>query len=68
MCRNTMENISIASASAIQQTQIQNQIDVAVLGKTQQVQKQQGEAAVQLIEQAANVQEQLASGHIDIKL
>ncbi len=63
-----MENLSIASASAIKQSQIQNQVEMAVLGKAQQVQKQQGEAAVQLIEQAANIQEQLGSGHIDVKL
>lgn len=63
-----MENLSIAAASAIQQSKVLNQIDVAVVGKSQQIQKQQGDAIVALIEQAAQVQQQLASGHLDVKL
>lgn len=63
-----MDNLSIAAASSFQQSKIQNQVDVAILGKTQQIQKQQGEAAVALVEQAVQVQQQLASGHLDVKL
>jgi hypothetical protein len=63
-----MENLSIAAASAIQQNKVLNQIDVAIVGKSQQIQKQQGDAIVALIEQAAQVQQQLSSGHLDVKL
>ncbi len=38
------------------QSQVQNQIDFAVAGKTLQAQKQQGDAVVQLIEHAAQIQ------------
>lgn len=63
-----MDNFTIAAASAVKQSQIQNQIDFAVAGKTLQAQKQQGDAVIQLIEQAAQVQEQLANGHLDVEL
>lgn len=63
-----MDNFTIAAASAVKQSQLQNQIDFAVAGKTLQAQKQQGDAAVQLIEQAAQVQEQLANGQLDVEI
>ncbi|MCC6512291.1 MAG: hypothetical protein IT423_24550 [Pirellulaceae bacterium] len=53
---------------AISNAVVQNQIDVAVVSKTRQVQKQQGEAAVALIQDAAQVTEQLANGRLDVKL
>ncbi len=53
---------------AITQAQVQNQIDVAVALKAQQVEKQQGEAALEMIKQVAQVSQQLASGHIDVTL
>lgn len=53
---------------AITSAAIQMQIDTAVATRAQQVQKQQGDAAVQLVEAAADITEQLANGHIDVKL
>lgn len=50
-----MEDLSISAASAIQQSQVQNKIDVAVARKALDVQQQQGDAAVALIQQAATV-------------
>lgn len=53
---------------AITSAAIQIQIDSAVATKARQVQQQQGDAMVQLIEDVVEVTEQLASGHIDVKL
>ena len=44
------------------------QIDTAVLRKSLDVQQQTGDAINQLLQQAANLQKQLASGHIDVKV
>ena len=63
-----MDNFTIAAASAVKQSQLQNQIDFAVAGKVLQSQKQQGDAVTQLIEQAAQVQAQLASGQLDVEI
>ena len=63
-----MDNFTIAAASAVKQSQLQNQIDFAVAGKVLQAQKQQGDAAIQLIEQAAQVQKPLASGQLDVEI
>lgn len=49
-----MSDLSINAASAIQQSQIKNQVDVAVAKKSLDVQKQAGEAAVALIQAAAD--------------
>jgi phage regulator Rha-like protein len=68
MLKHIMDNLTIAVACGIEHSQIRNQIEFAVLGKTQQIQKQQGDAAVQLIQQSADIQQQLASGHIDVTL
>lgn len=43
-------------------------INVALLRKGLDTQKQIGDAINALIEQAANLQAQLASGHIDVKV
>ena len=61
-----MDNFTIAAASAVKQSQSQNQIDFAVAGKVLQAQKQQGEAVIQLLEQASQVQAELASGQLDV--
>ena len=68
MEKSTVDNFTIAAASAVKQSQLQNQIDFAVAGKALQAQKQQGDAAIQLIEQAAQVHEQLASGQLDVEI
>lgn len=54
--------------TAITSTAIDNQIQIAVAVKARQVQKQQGEALVELIQDAAAVTSQLDRGHIDIQL
>ncbi len=63
-----MDEFTIAAASAVKQSQVKNQVDVAVASKTLQVQRQQGDAVIQMIDQAVQIQEQLASGHIDVKI
>lgn len=61
-------NSASSTDPAITSAAIQIQIDSAVATKARQVQQQQGDAIVQLIEDAAQLTEQLASGHIDVKL
>lgn len=63
-----MQVNSSSTDPAIANAAIQNQIDTAIVSRVRQVQKQQGDAVVQLVEQAAQITEQLASGHIDVKL
>jgi len=63
-----MDDFTIAAASAVKQSQVQNQVGIAVATKTLQAQKQQGEAVVQLIDQAVQIQKQLASGHLDVQI
>ncbi|MCC9642769.1 hypothetical protein LOC71_10830 [Rhodopirellula sp. JC740] len=46
----------------------QTQIDVALLGQNLDVQKQTGDAIVQMISEVVDVQKQLASGHIDVRV
>ncbi len=46
----------ITNASAIELAKTRNQADVAVAAKALQAERQQGEAMVELIEQAAQVQ------------
>jgi len=46
----------------------QQQIDTALLRKSLDTQKQTGDAINQLLEQAVNVQRQIADGHIDVKV
>lgn len=53
---------------AVTRAAVENQIDVAIARKALQVQKQQGEAAVELIQDAVDISQQLASGHIDVRL
>ena len=61
-------NLTVAAASAVKNSQIQNETSMAVAKKSLQVQKQQGEAAVALIEQVAQLSSQLAQGRIDVRL
>jgi len=46
----------------------QQKIAFGIAAKQLDVQKAQGDAIVNLVEQAVDVQQQLASGHIDIKV
>ncbi|MCA9134112.1 MAG: hypothetical protein KDA45_13185 [Planctomycetales bacterium] len=61
-------NLTVAAASAIQQSQIHNETAMAVASKTLQSQKQQGQAAVELIQQAEQLTAQLEQGRLDIEL
>lgn len=47
----------ISSVSAIQQSTTRNQIETALAAKALQTQQAEGEAVIQLIEQAAQVQQ-----------
>lgn len=53
-----------AQASAIQQSQVQNQVDIAVAKKSLDAQKLQGDAAVQLIESAARISKSPGTGNL----
>ena len=61
-------NLTVAAASAMKNSQIQNQTSMVVVQKALQAQTQQGEAAVSLIEQAAQISTQLSQGRIDVRL
>ncbi len=61
-------NLTVAAASAIKSSQIQNEIASTVAVKTQKVQQAQGKAAVDLIQQVEELTSQLASGRIDVHL
>lgn len=51
-----------SQATAIGQSQVQNQADIAVAKKSLDAQKLQGEAAVQLIESAARISKSPGTG------
>lgn len=61
-------NLTVSAVSAIKNSEIQNKVASAVAVKTQDAQKAQGEAAVDLIQQVEQLSEQLASGRIDVQL
>ena len=65
-----MSSIHPAVAQALQaQTAATNQqIGIAVLGKQLDAQQQAGDAINEMLQQAANVQQQLASGHLDVRV
>jgi len=58
---NSVEGIA-QTATAIQQSQVKNEVGVAVAKKTLDAQKQQGDAAVQLIESAARISKSPGTG------
>ncbi len=65
-------NLTIKSASDFQQAQVRNKIGFAVAKKAIDAQRQQGESAVQLIQQAEQLSQkasqQIAHGRIDVLL
>jgi hypothetical protein len=63
-----MDTLSIEAASAIQQSKVANQISYAVAKKSMDAQKLQGQAAVALLKQVADVGQQLASGYLDVEI
>ena len=54
--------------AAAQKSQTENQIAYAVMSKQQQASKQTGQAMAQLVEQAVNIQAQLAEGRLDVRV
>ena len=56
-----------ALVTGIQQSVTRNKIDFAVAAKSMQADRESGEVAVQLIEQAAAVQSAAADGSIDVR-
>ncbi|EMB18739.1 MAG: hypothetical protein CMM00_00855 [Rhodopirellula sp.] len=66
----TMSAIPPAVQQVLQARQdaTQTQIDVALLGQNLDVQRQTGDAIVQMISEVVDVQKQLASGHIDVRV
>lgn len=61
-------NVTASAASAIKQAQFKNEASLLVAKKTLDSQKQQGQAAVDLIKQSANVSQQISSGKLDVQL
>lgn len=61
-------NLTASAASAIQQSQVKNESALAVAQKTLQAQRQQGEAAVDLVKQVEQMTAQLSQGKIDVQL
>ena len=60
-------NVSKLLQVATEKSQTENQIAYAVAGKQAQASKQAGEAALALLDQAVNVQSQIASGKLDVR-
>lgn len=61
-------NLTIAAASAIQQSRTANEVSMAVAQKAQQAQAEQGHAVVNLVKQVEQLTSQLAQGKIDVEL
>lgn len=61
-------NLTAQFASNVQQSQVKNDVAFAVASKSLKAQKQQGEAAVDLVKQVADLSSQLAQGKIDVQL
>lgn len=59
---------SIHEVLAARSDATNQKINTALLRKSLDTQKQTGDSINALIEQAANLQKQLASGHIDVKV
>lgn len=62
-----MDELTIQSASAIQQSKIAGQVAAAVAKKSMDVQKMQGQAAVALV-QSADISRQVADGYLDVQV
>lgn len=63
-----MDPLSIEAASAFQQSRVAQQISYAVLQKSANVQKFQGQAAVALLQQVADVGQQIAQGSLNVEV
>ena len=61
-------NANAPADPALAAIAIDNQIQVAVAIKAQQVQRMQGDAILSLVQDATGVSEQIDGGHIDVQL
>ena len=59
---------SVRQAIAAQNSATRQQIDTAIARKSLDAHQQAGDAINQLLQQAVDVQKQLAAGHIDVKV
>ena len=59
---------AVSQAIAAKNNALQQQVNVAIARKGLDAQQQAGDAINQLLEQAANLQKQLADGRIDVKV
>jgi hypothetical protein len=64
-----MSSIQASAGNSSQLAQIvtMQQINISLMRKSLDVQKQTGDAINSLLEQAVEIQRQLANGHLDIK-
>lgn len=53
---------------AITRAAVDNQISIAVAVKAREAQIQEGKAVIDLVKQAAQLNQQLNSGHIDVRI
>lgn len=60
-------NVSKILQVATEKAQTENQIAYAVAGKQMQASKQSGEAVLQMLSQAVDVQSQISSGRLDVR-
>lgn len=61
-------NVSKIIQVASEKAQTESQIAYAVAGKQVQATKQAGEAALQMLDSAMNMQSQLAQGKLDVRV
>ena len=61
-------SFSTQAASAIQQSQVKNEVATTVAKKTLDSQKQQGDAVVALLKQSEQLSAQLAQGKLDVQV
>ena len=61
-------NLTVAAACSIKNSQIQQNISLAVAKQVLDTQRQQGQAAVALIEQAEQITTQIDQGRLDVDL
>ena len=58
----------VAQVLSAQQQATAQKIDIAVLGKLLDAQKQTGDAVNQLLESTVQAQRQIANGHLDVRV
>ncbi len=59
---------AISDVLTAQSNASRQKVDFAVARKQLDAQRSQGDAAIALLEQAVNVQKQLAAGHLDVRV